>query len=138
MAYDIFLGGSDCIGSGGSHPFEIMIWLGSFGGLLPIGNANPPVATFQGFELYVGNNPTTGYPGGTEVYSFMAPPTNLGNWSGDLMAFLRFLASNPQYLAGSQQASMALLLQSVQAGTEVVTGSATFTTLSYSVAAIDA
>ena len=33
VAYDAFLGGSACIGPGGTHPIEVMIWLGAYGNL---------------------------------------------------------------------------------------------------------
>lgn len=33
VAYDAFLGGSECVLPGPTYPIEVMIWLGAYGGL---------------------------------------------------------------------------------------------------------
>ena len=126
VAYDLFLGSSsECVASGG-HDFEVMIWLASYGGLLPIGNTGGPIGsfTYQGnsFDLYKGSNAAGSI--GT-VYSFM-PKAPITSFSGDMKVFLDHLAGMDSQLAGSN-------LQSIQGGTEAQSGSATFTVSQFSI-----
>ena len=105
-----------------------MIWLGDFGGANPLSdNGYPPTPvatlTIDGtpFNLIVGHN------GNTKVYSFVAQSQAATNFSGDLMNFYKYLEAN-------YQLSSAQCVQSIQAGTEVFTGSnAKLDTTAYSI-----
>lgn len=119
VAYDLFTGSS----ADGAAEFEIMIWLGAFGGAGPISSDGNTIATptvaGQSWNLYQGVN------GQMTVYSFVAP-SNVGSFSGDLTEFTTYLIDS-QGMSGSQ------ILQSVGAGTEPFLGTdAVFVTSSYS------
>lgn len=114
MAYDTFL--STCATCG--QTYEVMVWLGVYGGISPLSdNGYPPtpVATptigGTAFNLIKGHN------GNVIVYSFVAKNGPVTSYSGDLVAFYRYLQAN-------WQLSSAQYLQTLQAGTEVFTGSA--------------
>lgn len=75
------------------------------------------------FNLFSGKNTGTG----STVYSFIVADGSLHNsYKGDLLPFFTYLEKFESGLSG-------MLLQSVQAGTEAVTGSATFSTSAYSI-----
>ncbi|KAF2194788.1 glycoside hydrolase family 12 protein [Zopfia rhizophila CBS 207.26] len=119
VAYDLFTSST----ASGSAQYEIMIWLGALGGAGPISSTGQPVATVtlagKSWKLYSGKN------GQMQVFSFVAS-SNVSSFSGNLLDFVNYLASN-QGLSKSQ------ILQSVGAGTESFTGSnAVFTTTGYS------
>jgi len=105
-----------------------MIWLGGFGGANPLSdNGYPPIPvatpTISGtaFNLIVGHN------GNTKVYSFVAQSKAANNFSGDLLNFYKYLEANEKLSSGQY-------LQSIQAGTEVFTGSnAKLDTTAYSI-----
>ena len=126
VAYDTFVGTS----CGGAQAYEVMVWLGVFGGVSPLSdNGYPPtpVATptigGTAFNLIVGTN------GATKVYSFVAQ-TSTTSFSGDLLAFYKYLETN-QMLPASDY------LQVIQAGTEVFTGSgAQLLTTGYTISSI--
>ena len=137
-----------------------MIWLGAYGGLgkqssLPVlltqsplfsktaltpppshsgpigspsdGGSATPVGTLTNggidFNLFSGKNVQTG----STVYSFIVADGSLKNsYSGDLLPFFTYLEKFESGLSG-------MLLQSIQAGTEAVTGSATFDTSAYTI-----
>ncbi|KAL8759602.1 MAG: hypothetical protein Q9199_000646 [Rusavskia elegans] len=112
-AYDTFL--STCATCAQTH--EIMIWLGVYGGISPLSdNGYPPTPiatpTIGGtaFNLIKGHN------GNVIVYSFVAKNGPVTSYSGDLVAFYRYLQANYALNGG-------LYLQTLQAGTEVFTGS---------------
>ena len=93
-----------------------MVWLGVFGGVSPLSNNGyPPTPTATptiggvAFNLIVGTN------GATTVYSFTAQ-TNATNFNGNLLLFYQYLETN-------EMLSSAQYLQSIQAGSEVFTGS---------------
>ena len=74
-------------------------------------------------QSFSGKNTGTG----STVYSFIVADGSLKNsYSGDLLPFFTYLEKFESGLSG-------MLLQSIQAGTEVVTGSATFSTSSYTI-----
>ena len=122
----MFLGGSACQAAG-SHPYEVMIWLGAYGGLKPIDGGKGSIGTFTSggttFDIYTGSNPANGI---TTVYSFYPTSGNNEKFSGDLKAFLTKLATIDSGIGTAN-------LQSVQAGTEAVVGSATFSVSEYSI-----
>lgn len=112
VAYDTFVGTS-CTGA---QAYEVMVWLGDFGGVNPLSNNGyPPTPTATptigntAFNLIVGTN------GATTVYSFVAQK-NTTSYSGDLLAFYEYLETN-EGLPSSDY------LQTIQAGSEVFTGS---------------
>ena len=152
VAYDAFFGGSECASPGPTYPIEVMVWLGAYGGL---GTRNIPTilrkdctysSSFAGpigspddggsatpagsiisdgikFDLFSGKNGGTG----TTVYSFVVADGSLMNsYSGDLLPFFSYLE---KFESGLSE----LLLQSIQAGTEAVNGSATFSTSAYTI-----
>lgn len=124
VAYDAFLA-PVCNGPGDPHNYEIMVWLAALGGLNPIGTAGPSVQIGgQAWTLWSGTNDQTQ----THVFSFVAGGGQLGSYSGDLMGFFNYLVQNNGVDAGLQ-------LTSVQAGTEVASGQATFTTSKFSIGA---
>ena len=142
VAYDTFLGTS----ASGAQAYEVMVWLGDFGGCSPLSNdgypATPYAYTTIGgveFGLDIGAN------GNTVVYSFVATSKAATTFryvekyaskifadtisiSGDFLLFYKYLEAN-------YSLSPSLYLQTFQAGTEVFTGSnAKLTTTSYSIA----
>ena len=106
-----------------------MIWLAAYGGLLPLGNQNPPIGTYQDsgsgqtFEIWKGDN---GAGGIKTVYSFVPQDktTQIKNFKGDLSLFLKHLASIDSDFAATS-------LQAIQAGTEAQSGKGTFTVSNY-------
>jgi xyloglucan-specific endo-beta-1,4-glucanase len=85
VAYDTFLGSS----AGGSQQYEVMVWLGVFGGVSPLSaNGYPftPIATVTisgiTFDLAYGLN------GSVKVYSFVARGGLATNFSADLVSYL--------------------------------------------------
>ncbi|KAK6440421.1 hypothetical protein LTR95_003352 [Oleoguttula sp. CCFEE 5521] len=129
-AYDTFVGSS----ANGANLFEVMVWLGLYGGtsVSPLSaNGYPftPIATptigGTAFDLAYGLN------GNVKVYSFVAHSRAATTYSGDFLAFYKYLATN----YASNGFSLSLYLQNFQAGTEVFTGSsAKLTTTGYNVA----
>lgn len=147
VAYDAFLGGSACVPPGPTYPIEVMIWLGAYGGLGtwqlpmycrescadissaadPIGGSAASIGSVVSdditFNLFSGKNSETG----STVYSFIVADGSLKNsYKGDLLPFFTYLEKFESGLSG-------MLLQSIQAGTEAATGSATFSTSSYTI-----
>ena len=125
VAYDTFLGTS----ATATASYEVMIWLGDYGGASPLSdNGYPPtpIATptigNTAFNLIYGHN------GNTAVYSFVAQSKAATNYSGDLLAFYKYLETN-------YSVSSSLYLQSIGAGSEVFTGTnAVLTTTAYTLA----
>ncbi|KAL8829983.1 MAG: hypothetical protein Q9170_005940 [Blastenia crenularia] len=123
VAYDTFLGTCPTC----AQAYEVMVWLCVYGGVSPLsdnGYPSTPVATptigGTAFNLIKGHN------GNVVVYSFIAQSGAATKYSGDLLAFYKYLQANFQLSAGQY-------LQTVQAGTEVFTGSgAKLTTTGYS------
>lgn len=111
----------------GNHDYEVMVWLAAYGGLIPI-NENGIVGQFAyngvNYDIYKGNN----YPNGVNtVYSFYPSGGKvITNFEGDLVPFLKKLEGLDGGIGGAK-------LQSVQAGTEPVGGSATFVVSEYSI-----
>ena len=124
VAYDTFVGPS----CSAAAAYEVMIWPGKFGndvyplsndGYPPTPSASPYIGSNQ-FNLIIGTE------GDTTVYSFVSVG-NATDYSGDLHDFYEYLVEN-QGLPAYQY------VQSIQAGTEVLTGSdADFTTYGFSI-----
>ncbi|KAF8861499.1 concanavalin A-like lectin/glucanase [Acephala macrosclerotiorum] len=120
VSYDLWLAPS----VGSNNAYEIMIWIGSYGGAGPISSTGHAIATptIAGtkWNLFKGPN------GDTTVFSFVAP-SNIASFSGDLKAFFT-------YLVNSQGVSSSYVVTSLQAGTEPFTGSnAVFETSAYTI-----
>ena len=84
MAYDTFVGTS----ASGANTFEVMIWLGLYGGISPLSaNGYPftPIASptigNTAFDLAYGLN------GNVKVYSFVAHSHAANSFSGNLVSF---------------------------------------------------
>lgn len=109
VSYDLWLAPS----ASSANQYEIMIWLGKYGGAGPISSTgSTPVATptINGvsWQLFKGPN------GSTTVFSFVAP-SNINSWNGDLKLFFNYLTS-------SQGVSTNMVVTSLQAGTEPFIG----------------
>ena len=125
MAYDTFLGTS----ATGANAYEVMVWLGDFGGCSPLSNDGyPPVPEASPTIGGVAWNLIIGQNGNVVVYSFVAQNKAATSFSGNLLLFYQYLITNYQ-LSSSQY------LQSIQAGSEVFTGSnCVLTTSAYNIA----
>ncbi|KAH6657211.1 xyloglucan-specific endo-beta-1,4-glucanase A [Truncatella angustata] len=120
VAYDLWLSST----SGGSNAYEIMIWLGAYGGAGPISATGSAIATTTiggvSYKLYYGLN------GSVKVYSFVAT-TTVTSFSADLKLFFTYLTSN-------QGVPTSYYVTSLQAGTEPFSGSnAVLTTSAYTI-----
>ncbi|KAH7011118.1 concanavalin A-like lectin/glucanase domain-containing protein [Ilyonectria destructans] len=120
VAYDLWLAPS----ATADNQYEIMIWLGAYGGAGPISSTGSPVDTptlaGSDWKLYSGAN------GDTTVFSFVAT-SNITSFDGDLNEFFTYLTSN-------QGVSESMYATSLQAGTEPFTGSdAVFDTTAYTI-----
>ena len=109
VSYDLWLAPS----VGAANKYEIMVWLGAYGGAGPISTTgSTPIATptIAGttWKLFKGPN------GDVTVFSFVAP-SNIGDFSADLKLFFN-------YLTTSQGVSTSNVVTSLQAGTEPFSG----------------
>ncbi|KIM20713.1 carbohydrate-binding module family 1 protein [Serendipita vermifera MAFF 305830] len=122
VAYDLMTTATSDVS--GTHTYEIMIWLGAFGGAGPISSSGSPVATptisGSSWKLY------DGYNGSMRVFSFVASST-INSYSGDLNDFLKYLSTNNGFPTSHY-------LTVLQAGTEPFIGtSVKLTTTKYTV-----
>nr|AAM77711.1 endoglucanase [Trichoderma citrinoviride] len=102
-----------------SGDYELMIWLGKYGDIGPIGSSQGTVNVGgQTWTLYYG------YNGAMQVYSFVAQ-SNTTSYSGDVKNFFNYLRDNKGYNAGGQY------VLSYQFGTEPFTGSGTLNVASW-------
>lgn len=109
VSYDLWLAPS----VGAKNQYEIMVWVGSYGGAGPISETgSTPLATVNllgsNWKLFKGTND------GVIVFSFVAEK-NIGNFEGDLNEFYKYLTSN-------QGVSKESVVTSLQAGTEPFEG----------------
>ena len=109
VSYDLWLAPS----VGVANKYEIMVWLGAYGGAGPISTTgSTPIATptIAGttWKLFKGPN------GDVTVFSFVAP-SSIGDFSADLKLFFN-------YLTASQGVSTSNVVTSLQAGTEPFSG----------------
>ena len=121
VSYDLWLAAS----KGGSAAYEIMVWLGAYGGAGPISSTGSPVATTniagRNWQLFKGPN------GSFTVFSFVVQGGPVTNFNADMKAFIDFLVR-------TQGVPASYWITSLQAGTEPFTGSnAVFTTTDYSI-----
>ncbi|KAE9363242.1 glycoside hydrolase family 12 protein [Stipitochalara longipes BDJ] len=121
VAYDIFTA-SDPNHSTSSGDYELMIWLGKFGDVQPIGSSVGNVNVGgRSWNLWSGMN------GSMKVFSFVAGSSTT-SWGGNVKDFFTYLQQSQNYPASSQY------LLTFQFGTEPFTGSsATLTVSQFSV-----
>ncbi|KAI0512796.1 concanavalin A-like lectin/glucanase domain-containing protein [Xylaria bambusicola] len=118
VAYDLFTA-SDPKHSTSSGDYELMIWLGRFGNVYPIGSSVGRVTVGGNtWELF------SGYNGAMKVFSFVATNPPVTSFSSDLKQFFNYLSSNQGFPASSQY------LITLQFGSEPFTGSSTTLTVS--------
>ncbi|KAG1793202.1 glycoside hydrolase family 12 protein [Suillus plorans] len=127
VAYDLFTSGSP----GGSNVNEIMVWLASInsGPISAEYNAEGqavPIVTNISLEGYTWDL-YSGFNGVNQVYSFLLTSGVINSFSGDIYPFLSYLIDN-------KDISSTQYLTCAQGGTEVISGTAQFTTSSYSLA----
>ncbi|RYP74925.1 hypothetical protein DL771_002709 [Monosporascus sp. 5C6A] len=120
VAYDLFTA-ADPNHATSSGDYELMIWLGRYGDVYPIGSSVGRVSVGgYNWELF------TGYNGAMRVYSFVASSPVTG-FNSDLKQFFNYLSSSQGFPASSQH------LITLQFGTEPFTGnSATLNVHSWS------
>lgn len=108
-----------------SGDYELMIWLGKYGSIQPIGSQVATV-TIDGvsWALWSGSN------GSQHTFSFVAP-SPIQSWSGDILPFFKYLAQSQGFPASSQY------LIDLQFGTEAFTsnGQTTLTVSHWSASA---
>ena len=124
VAYDTFAGTS----CSGAQDYEVMIWLGDFGGdIYPLSNNGyPPTPTASPYIDGTQFNLVLGSIGDTAVYSFVAT-SSATDFSGDLISFYNYLVDNEGFPSS-------YYILSIQAGSEVFTGSdVEFSTSSYTI-----
>lgn len=124
VAYDTFAGTS----CSGAQDYEVMIWLGDFGGdIYPLSNNGyPPTPTASPYIDGTQFNLVLGSIGDTAVYSFVAT-SSATDFSGDLISFYNYLVDNEGFPSS-------YYILSIQAGSEVFTGSdVDFSTSSYTI-----
>jgi len=105
VAYDVFTAEDpNHANSGGDY--ELMIWLGKYGGVCPIGSPVCSVALAgRTWDLWVGFN------GRMKVYSFVPPSGGIiRSFSGDVKEFFNYLQANHKFPASSQNLIGTLIL----------------------------
>ncbi|KAI0198224.1 concanavalin A-like lectin/glucanase domain-containing protein [Astrocystis sublimbata] len=113
VAYDLFTA-ADPNHATSSGDYELMIWLGRFGNVYPIGSSVGTVSVGgSSWELF------TGYNGAMRVYSFVATSPPVTSFSSDIKEFFNYLSNSQGFPASSQY------LITLQFGTEPFTGSST-------------
>lgn len=95
VAYDLFTA-QDINHPTSGGDYELMIWLGRYGGVGPIGSLKTTVnLAGRSWSLYVG------YNGSMKVFSFVAA-SPVTNFSGNVKEFFNYMASNEGFPASSQ------------------------------------
>lgn len=127
VAYDLFTSWSP----GGSNQNEIMVWLANINSGPISRNYNAegqaiPIVTNISLEGYTWDL-YSGFNGVNQVYSFLLTSGTISSFSGDIYSFLSYLIDN-EGINSSQYLTCA------QGGTEVISGTAQFTTQAYSLA----
>ncbi|KAF5356771.1 hypothetical protein D9756_006704 [Leucocoprinus leucothites] len=124
VAYDVWLGTARSGNPASSaSSYEIMIWLSGKGSIQPIGSVVASNINVGGHTWNLWKGPNQNW----QVLSFVSTSGDITNFNSDLKAFFNYLVQN-------QGVSASQYVQSIQAGTEPFTGSATLVTSSYSVA----
>lgn len=80
-----------------SGDYELMIWLGRYGNIQPVGSVlETATVAGQTWQLWGGGSSAQ------YTYSFVATNGPIMSWSGDIKAFFTYLASKHGYPASSQ------------------------------------
>ncbi|KAH7020750.1 concanavalin A-like lectin/glucanase domain-containing protein [Microdochium trichocladiopsis] len=109
VAYDLFTANNPNHATS-SGDYELMVWLGRYGGVQPIGSLTGTVSVGgRSWELWVG------YNGAMKVFSYVAP-SPITNFDGNLKPFFTHMQSAQGFPASSQY------LITYQFGTEPFTG----------------
>ncbi|CAM1501371.1 Fc.00g105330.m01.CDS01 [Cosmosporella sp. VM-42] len=109
VAYDLFTA-ADPNHATTDGDYELMIWLGRYGGVQPIGTSQGTVAVGSAsWELFIG------YNGAMKVFSFVAPSAKT-SFTSDIKPFFNYLTTNKAFPASSQY------LITFQFGSEPFTG----------------
>ncbi|PIL34901.1 hypothetical protein GSI_02688 [Ganoderma sinense ZZ0214-1] len=103
--------------------YEIMIWLSGKGGIWPVGSKVQSGISLAGHRWTLWKGPNSNW----EVLSFVSEDGDITSFNADLKVFFDYLVKH-QGVPSSQY------VQTIQAGTEPFTGSASLLTRSYSVA----
>ncbi|PVI01205.1 glycoside hydrolase family 12 protein [Periconia macrospinosa] len=112
VAYDLFTA-ADVNHDTSSGDYELMVWLGKFGDISPIGKSQGQVnVAGTNWELFYGPN------GQMQVYSFVAPNA-MTSFNSNLKDFFDYLTKNKAFPASTQN------LITYQFGTEPFTGDKT-------------
>ncbi|PCH40581.1 glycoside hydrolase family 12 protein [Wolfiporia cocos MD-104 SS10] len=122
VSYDIFTGTSAGDPASSTSNYEIMVWLSGEGGIQPVGSQVESGVEVAGYSWNLWAGPNSNW----ETISFVSADGNINSFSEDLNDFFQWLINN--YNVPSSQ-----VLQSIQAGTEAFTGSATLDVSSFSV-----
>jgi len=117
VAYDLFTA-SDPNHTHSSGDYELMIWLGRYGNVYPIGSSVGTVSV-GGYTWTL----WSGYNGSMKVFSFIASNPVTG-FNTDIKQFFTYLTNSQGFPASSQH------LITLQFGTEPFTGSSTTLTVS--------
>lgn len=108
VSYDLWLAPS----ASAKNQYEIMIWVGAYGGAGPISSTGSAIATVNiagsSWKVFKGKNEDV------TVFSFVAAK-NIGNFNADLNQFFKYLTSK-------QGISNNMVITSLQAGTEPFEG----------------
>jgi xyloglucan-specific endo-beta-1,4-glucanase len=95
VAYDLFTA-ANINHDTSSGDYELMIWLGRYGGVQPIGSQTATVNVGgRSWALWVG------YNGACKVFSFVAA-SPVTNFSGNIKDFFNYLSQSQGFPAGSQ------------------------------------
>ncbi|KAJ5945354.1 hypothetical protein N7516_005522 [Penicillium verrucosum] len=123
VAYDLFTAADKNHETSGGD-YELMIWLGRYGTIAPIGKKLDSVDVGgKTWELWNGMN------GDMNVYSFVAADP-ITTFATDIKEFFNYLVKSQSFPADSQY------LINLQFGTEPFTGDATFTVSNWEATAI--
>ncbi|KAK4556537.1 Endoglucanase-1 [Recurvomyces mirabilis] len=110
VSYDLFTA-ADINHVTYSGDYELMIWLGKYGSIQPIGSVlETTTIGGQSWQVWGGG-------GSQYTYSFVATNSPVTSWNGDIKAFFTYLTSKHNFPATKQY------LIDLQFGTEPFTGS---------------
>jgi len=122
VSYDIWLGISPGEPASSTSRYEIKIWLSGEGGIHPIGSEVESGVSVGGYTW----NLWSGHNSNWQTISFVSANGNINNFQSDLNDFFQWVINNERVPSSS-------VLQAIQSGTEVYTGTATLLIESFDV-----